>query len=83
VTEALLVFVNERAVRVPPGATAEDAVAAMEPALADRLREGAAYLTDGRGIRLPPGEAVHAGAIVRVVVSARHGETRGEADAHP
>ncbi|PYP41263.1 MAG: hypothetical protein DMD43_06925, partial [Gemmatimonadetes bacterium] len=64
-TEPVLVFVNERAVRVPPGATAEDAVAAMEPALAERLRAGAAYLTDGRGIRLPPGEAVHAGTIVR------------------
>ena len=82
-TEPVLVFVNERAVRVPPGATAADAVAAMDPALADRLRDGAAYVTDGRGIRLPPGEAVNAGAIVRVVVSARGGEPRDEADAHP
>jgi hypothetical protein len=55
----------------------------MDPALADRLRDGAAYVTDGRGIRLPPGEAVNAGAIVRVVVSARGGEPRDEADAHP
>lgn len=82
-SEPLLVFVNERAVRVPLGTTAEGVVLALDPELAERIRTGAAYLTDGRGIRLSPGEAVHAGAIVRVVVSARRAGPREEADADP
>lgn len=82
-TEPVLVFVNERAVRVPPGATAETAVAALDPSLAERIRSGVGYVTDGRGIRLASGEPVYAGAILRVVVSARREGARGEADAHP
>ena len=70
-TEALLAFVNGRAVSVAPGVTALAAVAACDPALAERLREGRAYLTDGRGIRLEPEAAVYQGAILRVVVSER------------
>jgi hypothetical protein len=48
-----------------------DAVRAMDPALADTLAAGQAHLTDGRGIRLDPSEPATAGAIVRVVRSAR------------
>ena len=79
-TEALLVFVGGRAVSVAPGATALAAVAASDPALAERLQEGRAYLTDGRGIRLEPGAPVYQGAILRVVVSDR--ALPDEADAH-
>jgi hypothetical protein len=81
VTAPVLVFVNERAVRVPPGTTAEGAVRAADPALAARLGEGAGYVTDGRGIRLEDGSPVYQGAILRVVVSARRGPD--EADAEP
>jgi hypothetical protein len=81
VTAPVLVFVNERAVRVPPGTTAEGAVRAAAPELAGRLREGAGYVTDGRGIRLEAGSPVYEGAILRVVVSARQ-EWDG-ADAEP
>jgi hypothetical protein len=82
-SEAVVVFVNERAVRMPPGSTAEAAVAALDAGLGEKLREGAAYVTDGRGIRLESGEPVYAGAILRVVVSARREGARDEADAHP
>lgn len=78
-SELVLVFVNERAVGVAPGATAGEAVAALDPGLAGRLAEGAAYLTDGRGIRCDASIPVSAGAIFRVVVSARAAQDR---DAH-
>ena len=81
-TEPVVVFVNERAVRVAPGVTAETAVAALDPGLGEKLREGAAYLTDARGIRIGNGEPVYAGAILRVVVSARREDARDGADAH-
>lgn len=79
-TAPILLFVNDRPVRVPPEGTLGDAVAASDGALAAKLREGAAYLTDGRGIRVDAGSPVFAGAIVRVVQSAR--SPRNEADAH-
>ena len=82
-TEPVVVFVNERAVRVPPGSTAEAAVTAQDPGLGEKLRDGAAYVTDGRGIRLASGDAVYAGAILRVVVSVRREDARDGADAHP
>lgn len=67
----LRVFVDERPVSVPPDAVARDAVAALDPALLARLEDGTAYLTDARGIRLEAGAPLAAGAIVRVVRSAR------------
>jgi hypothetical protein len=65
------VFVNEIPVRVPSGGTALQAVAAVDQNLADRLGAGEAYVTDGRGIRLAPEDVLSAGAILRVIVSAR------------
>lgn len=64
-------FVNEQPVELPRAATARDAVAALDPALAEQLDAGAAYLTDGRGIRLDPAAPLAPGAIIRAVVSAR------------
>ena len=74
----LRVFVDAHPVDVAPGSSARDAVAARDPALLPRLDAGTAYLTDGRGIRLDAGAPLAAGAIVRVVKSARRG---AEADA--
>lgn len=68
---SLLIFVNERPLRLPPGARAEAAVAALDAALAARLAAGEAHLTDGRGIRLSPETPLTPGDILRVVVSAR------------
>ena len=77
-TELLTVFVNERPVRVPPAATGLDAVRALDLDLARELAAGRAYLTDARGIRIGAGELLVAGAILRVVVSARQA---GDSDA--
>lgn len=74
------VFVNERAVQVPPGADARTAVRALEAGLADRLAAGAALLTDARGLPIDPAAPLFPGAILRVVISARRA---AEADAHP
>jgi hypothetical protein len=65
------VFVNEKPVRISPGGTAVQAVAALDPDLADRVAAGDAYITDGRGIRLLPADILSAGAILRVIVSRR------------
>lgn len=78
-SDPVLLFVNDRPVRVPAGTPAGAAVGATDPALADRIAAGTAYLTDGRGIRLSPGEPVFPGAILRVVLGAPRGD---EADAH-
>jgi hypothetical protein len=72
-TDGLTAFVNDRLVRVQPGADAMAAVAALDPALAERVRAGTAYLTDGRGIRCAPDAPLVPGAILRVVVPARRG----------
>ncbi|MGH7560346.1 MAG: hypothetical protein ACRENB_04925 [Gemmatimonadales bacterium] len=85
--DPILVFVNERPVRMPPGSTARDAVRAVDAALAEALEDTsrpserpAVRLTDARGLDLPPDAPLHAGAILRVIVSAR--TVRDEADAH-
>ena len=75
------VFVNARAVRVPPGSSITAAVTALDAELGRLLAEGGARLTDGRGIALDPGAAVHAGAILRVAVSARTRAAEADADA--
>lgn len=81
-SDPIVVFVNDRPVRLAPGASVRDAVAAADPALAARLAAGGetTYVTDARGLRLPLEEVVFAGAIVRVVASAR--TPPGEVDAH-
>jgi hypothetical protein len=75
-----VVFVNDRRLTVGPGATARDAVAVADPAWEQALGSGRAYLTDGRGLRLEPGGPVAAGAIIRVVLSAREGGGGPRAD---
>ncbi len=80
-TGAIRVFVNERGLRVPAGATVAEAVAAFDPALAGRLEGGGATVTDARGIALASDAPLFAGAILRVMVSARRSREPG--DAHP
>lgn len=79
-TAPVRVFIDDQAVTAPAGATVLAAVAGFDPALAERIQSGSAYLTDGRGIRLETGAAVYQGAIIRVVRSAR--PSPNEADAH-
>lgn len=75
----LLVFVNERPVRLPAGADAAAAVAAFDPTLGGRLAAGEAYLTDGRGLPLAADQVLGPGDIIRVVVSARRPEAHADA----
>ena len=74
-TDAVRVFVNERPVSVAPGASLVDAVSAFDRDLAAKLRSGAAYATDGVGRPAEPDSSLEPGAIIRVVVSARRGES--------
>jgi hypothetical protein len=80
-TEPVRIFIDDQGVSVAPGTTMLAAVAGHDPARAERIQSGVAYLTDGRGIRLDAGAAVYQGAIVRIVISAR--ASREESDAHP
>jgi hypothetical protein len=70
-TDPVRVFVDERPVEAPAGATVAAAVSADDPDLAAALRDGRAYVTDGVGRPIDPGTPVFPGAIVRVVRSAR------------
>lgn len=72
--EPLRVFVNERPVDVARGAAVRDAVAGLDRELAGLLDGGAAYVTDARGIRVDGADPIaEAGAVFRVVVTARKG----------
>jgi hypothetical protein len=72
-SDAIRVFVNASALDLPRGTNAGSAVQAFDPALAQQVASGSAYVTDGRGIELDPGEALANGAILRVIVRARRG----------
>ncbi len=71
VSREVRTFINERAVAVPAGATVADAVARHDRTLTRALADGTAYVTDGVGRRVDPATRVVAGAIFRVVRSAR------------
>lgn len=74
---ALRVFVNEKPIDVARGASVREAVAAFDHGLADLLANDSAYVTDGVGRTLDASDPVReAGAVFRVVVSARRGAPR-------
>ncbi|MGH7699655.1 MAG: adenosine deaminase, partial [Gemmatimonadales bacterium] len=77
VMATLRVFVNDRPVEIARGATVWDAVRERDRGLAAMIESGAAYVTDGVGRTLDPGDAVReAGEVYRVVVTARRGPPR-------
>ena len=71
--DILRCFVNERSLALAPGSTVREAVTAFDPALAERVAGGSAYVTDARGLRVEADQPLAGGAILRVVVSARAG----------
>jgi hypothetical protein len=75
-TEPVTVFVNARAVRVPPDATVLDAVRAFDAAEGDALAAGTRGVTDSRGLPVAATGPVHGGAIFRLV-SARAARVEG------
>lgn len=64
------VFVNESPLDLPVAATVRDAVLAYDATLAEALGH-AVRATDGRGIELDPAASLSAGAIIRVIRTAR------------
>lgn len=73
-SDSVRVFVNERPVDVPRGAAVRDAVRRHDGALADLLEQGSARVTDAMGLAVDAAEPIReAGAVFRVVVSARRG----------
>ena len=75
------VFVNAAPVDVAPGTDVLGAIRAHDSALEASAMNGAAFVTDGRGIELPLDAPLSAGAILRVVVRARRGGREADADA--
>jgi hypothetical protein len=67
------VFVNASALDLPVGADVGAAVTAYDPDLVPSLKDGAAYVTDGRGVEIDHTTRLVTGAILRVVVRARRG----------
>lgn len=72
-SDLLRVFVNGRAVDVPPGATAIDAVRAWDAGAAQEVLGGARLITDSRGLPLDGTVPIQAGAIFRLIP--RRGES--------
>jgi len=72
-TDSIRAYVNGRGVDVPAGATAIDAVRAMDTAEADQVLAGERALTDSRGLPLDPSTVLVAGSIVRIVSGRRRG----------
>jgi hypothetical protein len=73
-------FVNERGVDAPAGATVLDAVRAFDPALAARIEAGEGGVTDARGLPVALDAPVGAGTILRAAVSARTASGAPHAD---
>lgn len=74
---SVTVFVNARAVLVPPDATVLDAVRAFDSAEGDACAAGTRGVTDSRGLPVSPAGPVYGGAIFRLV-SARAGRPAGD-----
>lgn len=79
-SDTIRVFINTSAVDLPAGADVSQAVRAFDAALEASIAQGAAFVTDGRGIEIDPASRLASGAILRVIVRARRSES-GHADA--
>jgi hypothetical protein len=77
-TDSIRVFVGGRALDLPRGATALDAVCADDTAQGAEIEAGRLAITDSRGLPLDPTTVLAAGAILRVVRNrvARSDQTR-------
>ena len=73
------VFLNGRSLMVPPGTNLGQLLAQEEPELFRAISTGSVRMSDGRGVATDATAIVTAGAIFRVIQSAR--ATSGSADA--
>jgi hypothetical protein len=72
------IYLNERGLLLPAGATVRDALSAALPDLVPDADAGAALVTDGRGLPLALATPLSAGAILRAARSSRRApETDG------
>ena len=69
--DTLRVFVNERGLDVPPGATALDAVRARDTHEGERVAAGERQITDRRGLPVAADAPAYGGAIYRTVAARR------------
>jgi hypothetical protein len=65
------IYLNERGVLLPPGATARDALRLGASDLLPAAEAGTAVVTDGRGLPVSLDTALQAGAILRAARSSR------------
>ena len=65
--DTVRVYINAKPVDAPAGASALDAVAIWDAAVADEIRSGTRGLTDSRGLPIDAGIALVQGAIFRVI----------------
>lgn len=70
------VFVNASGVDVPAGATAIDAVRALDEDLAREVDDAKRLITDSRGLPIDPTTPMNAGSILRLVMN--RGGTRDQ-----
>jgi hypothetical protein len=68
-TDLVRIFINEKSVSIPRGATVAAALESFDAALAISVAGKTGYLTDGVGRRLSPETVVEEGMIVRAVAS--------------
>ena len=64
-------YVNGRAVDVPEGSSALDAVRLADPAAAEAVAAGSRALADSRGLPMDPAGILAAGTIMRIVSGRR------------
>lgn len=72
-TQSISVFVNGTVLTLPQGTDVAGAVRALDPTLERQIADGAAFVTDARGIEISSGDRLAGGAILRVVVRSRRG----------
>lgn len=75
------IYINGRPADVASGADALTALRAHDAELAAQVERGAAYLTDGRAIRVDAEAPLASGDILRVITNSRRGGEGADADA--
>ncbi|HSR90287.1 MAG TPA: hypothetical protein VLK88_03195 [Gemmatimonadales bacterium] len=73
--DTIRVYLNQRAVDLPAGTLVAEGIRLAEPQLSQSLESGKARVTDGRGLDLPLDQTLTNGAILRIIVSSRRGDS--------
>ena len=69
--DGIRIYLNQRGVLLPSGATARDALRFAAPEVLPAAEAGTAVVTDGRGLPISLDTALEAGAILRAAHSSR------------